>query len=229
MGLRNDLYIYVILDGSGSMSSVQDDVIGGINALIQEQKELDDNDTFFSLTTFDTTSEQWYDETPMQDVEEVDRSITFRGGGTALLDAVGKTLSDASAKQNKGRKLVVIYTDGEENQSREWTNQGVKKLIDELEAEGDWAFTFMSADVDNFQQAQKMGIAAGNYMTTNSSTTYGATRSMSNAASFYRGADEKVAVAAAGQFFTTAGIDEDTISELDKEKGLRYGGIDDVS
>lgn len=221
MALRNKLYIYVILDGSGSMSSVQDDVVGGINALIQEQKELDADDTFFSLTTFDTNVKQWYDETPMKEVDDVDRSITFMGGGTALLDAVGKTLQDARDKKLEGRKLVVIYTDGYENQSREWDNKGVKTLIDELEGEGDWAFTFMSADVDNFGQAQAMGIAAGNYMTTNSATTYGATRTVSSAASFYRSAP--VAMAAPGgqaatDFFTTAGINEDTIAELDKEK-----------
>src|SRR5581483_4590025 len=179
---KNNLWIYLILDGSGSMSNVQSDVIGAVNQLIEDQKELDSGDTYFTFTVFDTKVKKFYDAAPITEVDPVDRSATLLGGGTALLDAVGKTLTDARGEKRSGKNLVFIYTDGYENSSSEWTNQGIKTLIKDLEDEGNWTFTFMSADVDNFDAAQKIGISAGNYMTTNSSTTYGAVRNLSRAA-----------------------------------------------
>jgi uncharacterized protein YegL len=166
--MNDPMWLYIILDGSGSMAGDNDDVNGGVNQFLKEQREFDggDENTFVSLTVFDTRVVQHYTDSPIADVEDVDRSETLLGGGTALLDAVGKTLSEANSENKVGKKLVLIYTDGHENASKEWDNPGVKKLIEDLEATGEWTFTFLSAGVDNFAQAQKMGIAVGNYAVT---------------------------------------------------------------
>ena len=46
-------HIHVILDRSGSMSSIKDDIIGGFNEFLQQQKKLDDACTL-SLVQFDS-------------------------------------------------------------------------------------------------------------------------------------------------------------------------------
>jgi uncharacterized protein YegL len=163
--MSDPISIYIILDGSGSMSGVNDDVNGGVNQFLKDQREFDsgDGDAFITLTVFDTNIVKMYVDEPIADVEDVDRAVTLLGGMTALLDAVGKTLSEANSVKKPGKKLVLIYTDGFENASKEWKLEGVKKLIKDLEDTGEWTFTFMSAGVDNFAQASAMGIASGNY------------------------------------------------------------------
>jgi hypothetical protein len=86
------------------------------------------------------------------------------GGGTALLDAIGKTLNDAYARiktemWGKPKVIVAIITDGEENSSREFTIDNIKDLIKKLMGE-DWLFQFMGADLDSFQVAASLGISS---------------------------------------------------------------------
>src|SRR6266542_325449 len=106
--MSDSLHIFFILDGSGSMQGVQDDVVGGINAFIEDQKELDDGDTYFSLTVFDDNVKQYYTSKRITEVDDVTRDITLMGGSTALLDAVGKTLTEVEQANLQGKKLVII-------------------------------------------------------------------------------------------------------------------------
>ena len=86
-------------------------------------------------------------------------------GTTALLDAVGNTLSqlktlpDIDAKGNK--VLVVITTDGKENASKEWTYAKVKALISELQKKN-FEFVFLGANIDAAAAAQNIGIKKEN-------------------------------------------------------------------
>src|SRR5215212_5493369 len=85
--------VFFILDGSGSMSGVQDDVVGGVNTFIEEQQK-ENPDGVFSLTVFDTNIKKHVVAKPIKKVSKVDRKVTLMGGMTALLDAVGKTVSE---------------------------------------------------------------------------------------------------------------------------------------
>ncbi len=58
------------------------------------------------------------------------------------------------------RVLVVTITDGHENASEEFTHQALKKLVNQQQAEG-WEFLYLSAALDAFADAQRMGIADG--------------------------------------------------------------------
>jgi len=53
--------------------------------------------------------------------------------------------------------LVTIITDGEENSSKEFTGQMIKKMIDELKALG-WVFTFIGANIDVEKVAAQISI-----------------------------------------------------------------------
>jgi len=161
----SDLSIFFILDGSGSMSGVQTEVVDGLNEFIQEQKDeaaLGTN-VVFSLTVFDYKPTIVYMAEDIASVQPVTKKDTFLGGGTALYDAIGATLTKAKNENLPGKKLVAIYTDGYENASTEFKPEEVKDLIKELENDGDWTVIFMSAEINDFATAQNLGIAQGNY------------------------------------------------------------------
>lgn len=92
----------------------------------------------------------------MQEITNKDYSPD---GTTALLDAMGSTiLSMKKRTRKKDKVLFVINTDGEENASREFTNEDVKKLIKECEAKRNWKFIFIGANIDSFAIGGNLGV-----------------------------------------------------------------------
>lgn len=155
--------IVVVLDRSGSMQEARKDHEGGLNSFVADQRGLAGEVTF-TLIQFDTQNpcEVVYDGVPIADVgpcELVPR------GGTPLLDAVGRAVAHV-AKRIDARSpkpdqvLVMIITDGEENESREWTKAKVAALVKEREATHGWKFLFLGANVDAFAEAGSLGVAA---------------------------------------------------------------------
>ena len=59
---------------------------------------------------------------------------------------------------------MVIFTDGEENASTEWTLDGIRKKIEEKQGDG-WAFVYLGANQDAWQVGSSMGVAASNIST----------------------------------------------------------------
>jgi len=153
-----DANIYVIIDGSGSMSRVKNDVVKGINDFIVEQQN-DANpgdDIRFWLTTFDSNIMEVYQGEDIGLVNPVSVKETFLGGGTALLDAIGKTLTTAEADAAL-TNTVVIYTDGHENASREFSNEEIAKLIEKLTNTGAWQFVYLGAEFEDFAKDRAQG------------------------------------------------------------------------
>lgn len=170
-----DLGIYVILDGSGSMGDVKKEVVTGINEFIDEQKaesKAANDVTEFTLTSFDTNINEVYVREDVDFVNHVSIKDTFLGGGTALLDAIGRTLTSAEDDAAL-RNIVVIYTDGEENSSREYTKDQIEELIKRLDETGRWQFIYLGAEFAAFETAADYGSAAmasaGTYASLNTS------------------------------------------------------------
>ena len=81
-------------------------------------------------------------------------------GRTALYDAIGYAL--AGFKCEKEDKVIVkIFTDGEENNSCNYSSKTVKELIASKEAEG-WVITFVGIDRDVEKVISSMGVNRGN-------------------------------------------------------------------
>jgi uncharacterized protein YegL len=156
--------ICLILDRSGSMQGREGDVIGGVNNFIEEQKKLPDPASV-AFVRFDTDIERFR---PMQDLSKVEpltKGEYQPRGSTALLDAVGQTitkLDDDWKVEKPDRCIVVIVTDGEENASREYTKQKIQALIKSRQDSNLWAFMYLGANVDAFSEAGQMGIAMAN-------------------------------------------------------------------
>lgn len=161
-------HICFILDRSGSMYSQAADAIGGFNTFIQSQKALPGKATM-SLILFDNLFEQPYDFTPINMVPELTHETFIPRGGTALLDAVGRAITQTGIKlaampesERPGRVLVAVLTDGEENQSHEFSATRIKEMIDHQQTKYAWQITFLSSDIKAAEQALSYGFATGN-------------------------------------------------------------------
>jgi len=155
--------IAVLLDRSGSMASVKDDVEGGFARFLESQRQIP-GECALSLTQFDSEAiEEVYVACPIA----VAPGLTLHPRGmTPLLDAVGRTIGRtgerlaAQAEPHRpGRVLFVIITDGMENASREFSRAQVRELIDRQRTVYRWEFIYLGANVDAFAEAGGLGIA----------------------------------------------------------------------
>lgn len=161
---QNDLTELVfILDRSGSMAGLEADTIGGFNSMITKQKE-EDGKCFVTTVLFDHEISTLHDRVPLSEIRTMtDKDYTVRGC-TALIDAIGSTVSKISAIHKYARPedvpattMFVITTDGLENASKEFTSDKVKKMIEEKKKLG-WEFLFIGANIDAVETARHFGI-----------------------------------------------------------------------
>lgn len=137
--------LIAVLDRSGSMAPLAVEVISGYNAWLEQQKALP-GDCTLTTVLFDTQCDFWGRiDAPIADAQPLTDKTYFAGGMTALYDAVGNAVTEVGEVGKKDRALVLVVTDGQENSSREWTSAKVKALITELEAKGNWTFSYLSA------------------------------------------------------------------------------------
>lgn len=180
----------VVLDRSGSMSSVLNDTIGGFNSFVETQRQ-EDADQVYVLTQFDTEYEVVQDGVELDDVIVLDMKNYVPRGATALLDAMGQTIHamDAIMANDKTIKqaLMVVLTDGGENASKEFTRDQVFQLIDERRLQGNWDFNFLGANQDAIIVGSSFGIAGANCMNyaANSKGTQQAFDSMTRSVTSY--------------------------------------------
>jgi Mg-chelatase subunit ChlD len=134
--------VQLVLDESGSMHPQRNDVIGGVNNYIEglrtAAKETGD-EYRVSLTRFDSGRTPWVrhsGEVQLADFRALDNDSYAPMGGTPLLDAVGGVLTRSRPAEGED-VLTVIFTDGEENQSLEWSLEAVRAAILEHEARGE--------------------------------------------------------------------------------------------
>ena len=151
-----------IVDKSGSMMGKEEDTIGGINSILHAHKEKNKGKEYVTLVLFDNNYEVLYDRKILTQTEDITDSEYQIGGTTALLDAMGKTITNLDkAQKNKDTKadkvVVVIITDGHENSSKEYNLDQLKKSIEKHTADG-WEFIYLGADLESMDEAGDIGI-----------------------------------------------------------------------
>ena len=163
--MRDDLTeIGLVIDKSGSMWSKGQDVIGGFNKFLAEQKALPGHANL-TMVQFDTNYTMVHSGVDIQQVPELNEHTYIPGGLTALLDAVARAVSDIGQRlanmPEDGRAnkvIIVVMTDGEENSSREQTKEGLKKIIEHQRDAYKWEFIFLGQDIDAFGEAGSIGV-----------------------------------------------------------------------
>lgn len=153
-----------ITDRSGSMSSLRNDVIGGFNTLLADQK-LVEGEARLTHVQFDDQYSLRYAGRDIQDVPMMTTDTYEPRGCTALLDAIGRTLDEQGkriADEKWADKVIVsIRTDGYENVSKEYSHKRIKEMIEHAEAHG-WVFIFSAANQDAFRTGASYGISPVN-------------------------------------------------------------------
>ena len=163
---KNLTEIVFILDRSGSMAGLEDDTIGGFNAMIEKQKG-EPGEAYVSTVLFDNISEVIHDRVDIQKIEPMTRREYYVRGSTALLDAVGGAIHHignvhkyARPEDRPEKTLFVITTDGMENASRHYSYERVKMMIERNTDKYGWEFLFLGANIDAAKEAARFGIRA---------------------------------------------------------------------
>lgn len=155
-----------ILDRSGSMAGLEDDTIGGFNAMLEKQKK-EAGEAIVTTVLFDDKYEILHDRINIKGVNPVNNQEYYVRGCTALLDALGKTISKINSAQKNttedekaAKVMFVITTDGFENASHEFSYDKVKSMIEHQKKEYGWEFIFLGANIDAVETASRFGISA---------------------------------------------------------------------
>lgn len=162
---NNMTELVFILDRSGSMAGLESDTVGGFNSMIEKQKKLDGG-CCVSTVLFDDESEVLHDRVKLRDIPKMTENDYTVGGCTALLDALGGAIHHIGTVHKYARPedvpehtMFVITTDGQENASRRYTSEQVRKMIRRQKEEFGWEFLFIGENIDAVETAARYGIA----------------------------------------------------------------------
>jgi hypothetical protein len=155
-------YVTLILDETGSMQSCKGAAIAGVNEYLKTLRR-SPIPVQFTLTLFNSGKlEVRHQAAPVIDVPDLTEATYQPADTTPLYDAIGRTLTGAGREAaHEAKKLCVILTDGLENASREYTRDGIVRMIKEWEANG-WTFVYLGADHDAWVAGGDLGIAGDN-------------------------------------------------------------------
>ena len=153
--MSRKIYNLIILDRSGSMSSMRNEAVASVNETIGTIKsfinENPDSQQTISLVTFCNCSRNYiYDMNDARIVDHIKVKDYQPCCGTPLYDAIGEACSrlhKTIENENDVAVSVTIITDGYENASKEWSHNAIKSLIEQYKEEG-WLFAYIGADHD---------------------------------------------------------------------------------
>jgi len=217
------IHISVVLDRSGSMSGIADEVVGGFNEWLADQRKVE-GDTTITLAQFDSEDpfEVLIDAVPLREVTDFERSSFQPRGATPLYDAIGRMISHADAGIARRLELaidgedqvMVIITDGLENDSREQTRSTVFDLIEDRKKQG-WVFVFIGANQDVYETGADLSVPVGNSMSFEATGegTEGLFARLSESTANYRTSSREERTSRSDRFFST---DDPTEEEGDR-------------
>ena len=161
----NSSYIAVVVDRSGSMSSMGSEVVGGFNAFIEKQI-IEEGECHATIVRFDNEVEILKHGINLQEIEPADETTFLPRGMTALYDAIYQTTKAVEKKVEElkpDKVIVMILTDGYENSS-EVKGSLVKEEIKKKTTEG-WEFVYVGANQDAIMTGTNMGFESKRCMT----------------------------------------------------------------
>lgn len=151
----NYTHVTLVVDRSGSMSSMRVEAQDGINLLLREQF-MEEGEVSFTVVDFDTE---------IVEVESMRReAFEYQlepRGSTALLDATahailktGEDLAALEEDKRPGKVLFVVITDGQENASRRFELPAVQEMIARQTNEYRWNFQYIGTEANAWEGAR---------------------------------------------------------------------------
>jgi uncharacterized protein YegL len=162
---KHKIFNLIILDESGSMQSIKHATISGFNEVVQTvkgvEKQFPEQEHFISLITFNGLGiKTLLLKEPVAKLDQIDEKKYQPDSSTPLFDAMGFSMIQLKKEVENYpdyNVLVTILTDGEENASKEYNGEAIKKLIDELSLKN-WTFTYIGANQNEVDFAMKISI-----------------------------------------------------------------------
>ena len=162
--MRDVTELVIIIDKSGSMQPLTEDVIGGFNSLIEEQRK--EGETIVTTIFFNDSIKFIHERTDIKEIKPLDKRTYCASGCTALLDAIGDGIAFIKSKHALLKEedlpkhtIFSIMTDGLENSSKEYSYKKIKEMI-EFQKKCGWDFIFQAANIDTEYEADRLGIDA---------------------------------------------------------------------
>jgi hypothetical protein len=164
---KTQVYNLIILDKSGSMSSIAKAAIAGFNETVggirsAQERFKDTQEHFVSLMIFcDCEKTMVYDMVPVAEVKELTSKEYRPCCCTPLYDAMGisiNALYKAIKDKDDATAVVTVITDGLENASKEYKGAAIKALVERMKNEEGWNFAYIGTNQDVAAVSQKLSI-----------------------------------------------------------------------
>jgi hypothetical protein len=156
------------LDSSGSMNAIAKPTVDAFNKILEETKASSfksGQDTSVSLYTFGERSSvvrKIYD-VPIGMVRPLAHNAYRPDGQTPMFDCVGEAIEDHLTFQDGVTAFVLnCITDGQENHSRRFRANDLKRLVTQVQRTDFWTVTFMVPRGDKAELVRQFDIPDGN-------------------------------------------------------------------
>ena len=157
-------HICIVLDASGSMGCIENDIKGSFNTFLDKQRE-EPGKTVFDLFQFSDEVERLVKSADLALFKDDLMAKYTCSGCTALNDAVctaidtmGREFAAMPESERPENVLCVIITDGEENASKEFSAKDVKQRIEHQKNVYNWEFDFLAANQEAWETGFTMGL-----------------------------------------------------------------------
>lgn len=153
--MRAQRYIAIVLDRSGSMKKVKDEIISGVNkqidAILEENNS--ESDIYVSLVVFDTlVKEEFFNLSADALSYLTTENYCPDKGWTAMRDGVGYTIDKLKKTTDINNEfnsyLIIVVSDGKENQSQFWTEEQLSSEVQSLQKTNRCTFVYIGSNQD---------------------------------------------------------------------------------
>lgn len=180
-------HITLLCDRSGSMSPIRDAAQSGVREFVNDQRRAPGRATLH-LIDFSSPVFKWgetkepvldmrdimsipaahegYRSVYQGDIQSAPTYVLTPKGMTALLDALGKAITDTGQflanlpePERPEHVFFVVQTDGEENSSHSFTKSVISRMIKHQEEVYNWTFVYLGMGLETFDQGADLGFA----------------------------------------------------------------------
>jgi hypothetical protein len=149
------------------MASIASDMVGSLNQLVDENRELD---VLVTYSIFSETYQPIFADKPIKEVERFQlhptNTTALIESACKMIDEVGARLAAKSEDERPEKVMFVIVTDGLENASApEYTKERLFEKIKHQSEVYNWLFLYLGANQDAIEVAQSYGIDASKALT----------------------------------------------------------------
>ncbi len=164
--------VCIVLDRSGSMGEIRDQIITGYNEHVQQikmdaEEQKGENEFFVSLITFTGKVYEHLWRVAASELKEITKEDYIPCGSTALYDAqayaIERYIETTDITEKNASYLLLIITDGKNEKIINHSLESVRELNASVQKNGNWTITYMGCDGKYLENhAKGTGVALGN-------------------------------------------------------------------